>query len=370
MKLTLHLTDKCNLNCDYCFVPRSDKVMSFETAKAAVDFACRNSKATGLLFYGGEPLLEKQLIYDIVEYTQFIKLKTRHDFIYKITTNGTLLDEDFLKMSQKVSLTVGFSHDGPFQDRFRFLNEGGVTFSILEEKIDLLLKYQPYAVAMSVIDPSYAHNIMEVINFLFGKGFKYLHFSLNYSTAAPWTESHLEILKEQYKKIGQLYMDLKRKEHKFYISMFDMKILSLIKGKQYSIDRMKLARNQPSVAPDGKMYFSSKYIDNPYFEIGDVFNGIDTKKQDKIFADGAKPSEVCQGCAILHRCNYAYDSLVAIKNEIKVKVPPMQCANEQIITPIADNVAKTLFDEENAMFMHKHYNELYPILSLLEDRAV
>ncbi|MCL2620858.1 MAG: radical SAM protein [Defluviitaleaceae bacterium] len=367
MQLTLHLTDHCNLSCYYCFVPRGPQVMSLDVAKSAIEFAMKDGDTTGLLFYGGEPLLEKQLIYDIVEHTQAIKRKTGHNFIYKITTNGTLLDEDFLKMSKEVNLTVGFSHDGPTQDDFRFFNDGGGTFDVLEEKIALLLKYQPYAVAMSVIDPSTAHRSTEIVKFLFDKGFRYMHLSLNYCKTAPWTQEHLEILKQQYQEMAEMYIKWTRAEEKFYISAFDMKILSLLKGDKYSQDRLKLARNQPSVAPDGKMYFSSKYIHDPDFQIGDVFTGINFDRQEEIFTKGTVPSDPCQKCAILSRCNFAYDSLIATEKGIVTQVPPLQCANEQIITPIADFVASTLYNEGSAMFMHKHYNEMYPIMSLVED---
>jgi len=350
-------------------VPRGPQVMSFDTAKAAIDLCVKNQNTTGILFYGGEPLLEKQLIYDIVDYTQSIKKKTGHIFIYKITTNGTLLDEDFLKMAREVNLNVGFSHDGPTQDNFRFFTEGGGTFDILEEKIAMLLKYQPYAVAMSVIDPSTAHRGAEIVQFLYDKGFRYMHLSLNYCDTAPWTQEHLGVLKQQYEKMAQMYIEWTRAEQKFYLSPFDMKILSLLKGKKYSEDRMKLARNQPSVGPDGKMYFSSKYIHDPDFEIGDVFSGINFEKQEEIFTKGIAPSAICKKCAILSRCNFAHDSLVATEKGIATQVPPMQCANEQIITPIADFVASELYNEGSAMFMHKHYNELYPIMSLVEDKS-
>jgi len=51
-------------------------------------------------------------------------------------------------------------------------------------------------------------------------------------------------------------------------------------------------------------------------------------------------------------------------------ISPIQCAHERLITPIADYVAEELYKGRSAMFMHKHYNELYPVVSLVEDRAV
>jgi len=343
--------------------------MSREIAFAAVKLGMQNTKTSGLLFYGGEPLLERQLIYDIVNYTNGIKKKTGHNFYYKITTNGTLLDEDFLKFAKKHNIMVALSHDGLVQDDCRLFNDGSGSAAMLEEKISLLLKYQPYAVAMSVMDPSTVHKGADIVKFHYNKGFRYIHVGVNYSPTAGWTNEHLPILEREYKKMADMYIDWTRKEEKIYLSPFDMKILSHLKGEKYNSDRLLMAQNQPAVATDGKLYYSSKYLDNSTFQIGDVFAGIDEEKRKAINERAQTPALPCGKCAIRTRCNYAYDSLVSSEDGISTDVLPMQCANEQVITPIADKTAETLYNENNALFMHKHYNELYPLMSLLEDRV-
>jgi len=137
MNLTLHLTNKCNLICKYCFVSHGVERMSREVAFAAVDFCMQNENMSGLLFYGGEPLLERQLIYDTVNYTKSIGKKLKHAFNYKMTTNGVLLDEEFLKFAKGINLAIGFSHDGPAQDDCRRFPGGEGTFALLEDKIPL-----------------------------------------------------------------------------------------------------------------------------------------------------------------------------------------------------------------------------------------
>jgi len=337
---------------------------------AAVKLGMENSSTTGLLFYGGEPLLERQLIYDVVNHTKAIKKKTGHTFYYKMTTNGTLLDEEFLKFARDINLTIGFSHDGPVQDKCRRFPDGEGTFSLLEEKIPLLLKYQPYAVGMSVVDPSTVHEGANIVKFMFEKGFRYIHLSLNYCRTAPWTNELLLVLEREYNKLAQMYFEWTKSERKFYLSPFDMKILSHLKGENYNADRLRMMKNQPSVMPDGKIYYSSKYLNNPDFVIGDVFSGIDSDKQRSISEKAAIPALLCQTCAIRSRCNYAYDNLVSGKNGIAAEISPMQCANEQILTPIVDYAAEKLYKEHSALFMHKHYNELYPVMSLVEDKSV
>jgi uncharacterized protein len=341
--------------------------MSRDVAFAAVELVTQYGDSSGILFYGGEPLLEKGLIYDIVGHARGIKKKTGFTHYYKTTTNGTLLDEGFLQFAKSANLTIAFSHDGPAQDDCRVFPDGSGTFDLLEEKIPLLLKYQPYAGAMSVMDPTTVHNAASTVRFLFDKGFRYISLNLNYAKTAPWTRKHLAILEGEYMKMAGMYIDWTRAEEKFYLSPFDRKIASHLKGKEYNEDRRRRALNQPSVAIDGKIYPGSRFIGDPAFEIGDVFSGIDAGKHRALYEKGWVPSELCMKCTLLPRCNYACDGMSRRGTEIVNDVLPVQCAHEKIIAPIADSVAETLYKEGNALFVHKHYNEQYVILSLLED---
>ena len=372
MHLTLHLTNNCNLKCKYCFVKLGPERMSKEVAFAAVDFGIKNSlqnRTSGLLFYGGEPLLERKLIYDIVHYTKSIKKETGHNFYYKMTTNGLLLDEDFLRFAKEINLTIGFSHDGPAQDDCRLTTDGKGSAAVLKEKIPLLLSYQPYAIGMSVLDPSVVHKGAEIVAFLYEKGFRYITINLNYAMGEPWTKKHLSVLEKEYKKMAEMYVKWTKSETKFYLSPIDIKIVSHLKGENYISDRRKMARNQLSVAPDGLLYSSSRFVGTPELAIGNVFAGIDTQKQDFLSQKGEELLEACQCCPLVDRCNYSYDSISWDGTNIFTDIPAIQCAHEQMLTPIADKAAERLYKERNALFIHKHYNDMYPIVSLVEDRS-
>jgi len=344
--------------------------MSREVAIAAIKLGMENSGTSGLLFYGGEPLLEKELIYDVIEHTKSIKRKTGHNFNYKITTNGLLLDEEFLKFASDVNMAIGVSYDGPAQDNCRCLQDGTGTSSILDDKIPLLLAHHPYAMGLSVVDPATVDKASEIVHCLYEKGFRYIHMGINYSKTAPWTKELLLTLQHEYKKIAEMYIDWTRRENKFYFSNFDMKILSHLKGEKYNIDRARMNKNQPSVAPDGKVYTMTRHLNNPVFEIGNVFTGINKIRHKKIYERGAIPAEPCRKCAIKSRCNYAYDNLANKGPAFVDDITPVQCAHERLVTPIADYAAQTLYKEQNAMFLQKHYNDLYPIMSFWEDIAI
>ena len=172
--------------------------------------------------------------------------------------------------------------------------------------------------------------------------------------------------------MAKLYVERTKAEEKFYLSPFDMKILSHLKGERYNEDRRRMNREQPSIAPDGTIFSRSRYVDNPVYAIGNVFTGFDQAKREFIEEAGAKPLAICRDCALLSRCNYAYDSLdreAANPAESLPDISPVQCAHEQLLTPIADQAAQTLYRSRSPMFMHKHYNELYPVLSLIEDNG-
>jgi len=260
---------------------------------------------------------------------------------------------------------VGFSHDGPAQDDCRFFPDGTPSSAALAEKIPLLLRYQPFAIGMSVLDASTVHKATAIVKFLRRSGFRYITLNLNYS--APWTQADFAVLESEYKKLAKLYYNHTLREEKLYLSPFDQKILSHIKGTDYNADRRLMARNQPSVAPDGTLFPGSRYVDDPAFAIGDVRTGFDKKKQDFFAKKGDVLLKPCASCAIQSRCNYAYDMLARQGDDFALDIKPVQCAHEKLLTPIADQLAESLFREGSALFMHKHYNEMYPYLSALEE---
>lgn len=369
MHLTLHLTSECNLRCKYCYVEKRNAVMNEETAFKAVELALQSPGPTGLVFFGGEPLLKKELIKKIVSYSAARSKETSHRFYYKITTNGTLLDEDFLHFTKCAGMVVGFSHDGLAQDDCRVFPNGGGTFGALEEKMALLLKYQPYAVAMSTFTPETVSKLSSSVEFLFEKGFRYLIPSLNYAADATWTERALAELKKQYERLAKDYIEWTLSGEKFYLGMFEMKILSRLRGENYCSDRCQLGKKQISVAPDGKLYPCVQFVGDDEYVMGDVETGVDPVLRSKIWEKGAKDSPECEACAIRLRCNHTCGCLNRQATGYVDRVSPVQCENEKMLIRIADRVAEALYRKRNPLFIHKHYDKFYPILSLVEDRA-
>ena len=89
------------MRCSYCYVDPYSGTMTPETARAVVDLAGRDAKRVGLIFFGGEPLLLRDLITETVAYARKKEQKNECRYFFKITTNGLLLDDDFIDFSRR-----------------------------------------------------------------------------------------------------------------------------------------------------------------------------------------------------------------------------------------------------------------------------
>lgn len=370
MHYTLHLTNQCNMACDYCYVNgQKAETMSLQTAEKAIGLASRSeSGSVGIIFFGGEPLLGKKLIYNIVQYCRSIEKPDGCYYHFKVTTNGLLLDQEFMEFTQKNAVMIALSHDGVINahDLHRKLKNRDGTFNALSDRINLLLAFQPYAPAMMTVNPDTVQYYSKSVKYLYEKGFKYIICSMNY--AGKWNDASLKILKEQYIELVDFYFEKTILEEKFYLSPFEVKISSHINKNSYCRERCELGKKQISVGPDGTIYPCVQFVGDDSFAIGHVNTGIDEKKRNRIYEMNEEEKEKCGKCAIRERCNHHCGCLNRQATGSIGKVSPVLCAHERILLPIADQLAERLFKKRSAMFVQKHYNDMYPLVSLLEDK--
>ncbi|MBR4200843.1 MAG: 4Fe-4S cluster-binding domain-containing protein, partial [Oscillospiraceae bacterium] len=127
--LCLHIAHTCNLNCSYCFASQGKyhgerAVMSFEVGKRALDFLVENSGSRHNLevdFFGGEPLMNFQVVKDLVAYARSIEQECGKHFRFTLTTNGLLIDDDVIEFANRECSNVVLSLDGrqEIHDRYR-----------------------------------------------------------------------------------------------------------------------------------------------------------------------------------------------------------------------------------------------------------
>lgn len=341
--------------------------MTMEVARKAVEYACQlDPLNAGIIFFGGEPLLRKDLIQSIISYCHELQQTRGFQPHFKVTTNGMLLDEEFLKYSRTAKLSIALSVDGIRQvhDYHRRMSGGQGSFDIIDPKIALLLKYQPYASFYMVITPETVSQYCESVRYLFGKGVRYIVASLNY--AGKWTSATLKELRSQYERLAVLYEEMTLYQRKFYFSPFEIKFASHIRNENENCEKCHLGVRQVSVSPDGSIYPCVQFVGKEEYKVGNVWEGIDSGKRDAWYRVSMQNS-FCSECKIQSRCNNRCSCLnLQTMGKINI-VSPFLCETEKILTPIVDRVGERLYRRRAPMFIQKHYNAVYPILSLIED---
>lgn len=353
MNLTLHLTADCNLRCRYCYETHCKKHMTRDTALKAVDLVFSyDHKTNGFSLFGGEPLLERELAEAICLYACAEAEKRNVQVRFKMTTNGTLLDEAFLRFASEHNLEIALSHDGLLQDRQRLTRDGKPTLERLEPVIDLLLKYQPDAVALQTVTPLTVDGMAESVQWLYNRGFSRINSVIDYRPDAGWDDCSLAVLKEQYEAVAELMESHFDESRPLLFLPFLTKISAYLNSRPCL--ECKLGVRQPSVAEDGSIYPCNQFLYLPEYRIGDVFTGIRQEKQLAVYRASLTPEPDCEGCAISDRCRHHCACLNFSLTGNMHLVAPVQCEHERILIPVADELASRLYNQKSSRFLQNY----------------
>jgi uncharacterized protein len=369
MKVILHLTKDCNLRCKYCYAPSKVKEsMSYQTGQSAIDLAISLGESSACIsYFGGEPLLRFGQIRELTDYAQAKGAEVGKSMHFRISTNGTLFDEEILEYCRDQNILFAVSLDGDRQahDAQRILPSGKGSFELIDEKLDMILEYNPYTVVTSVITPATVSRLLSSIEYMWAKGIRYFVHQLDY-THPDWTRADLETLADSYRQLAGFYLEKIRADEHFHLGVFDDKL------KTHASSPIELGvicdfgAKKVSVAPNGKVYpcvqFVSDKTDTADYCIGDVDSGL-TARREELIAENRKERSQCEGCALVGRCsNYCGCLNWQITGKL-TKIPGILCTHEQMLIPIVDEIGNELWDERNQSFLNKHYknfDKLFP----------
>ena len=335
--------------------------MSFETAVAAIE-QCAVGDNCGIIFFGGEPLLCQSQIWAVMRWCED---RQPGRFHYKVTTNGTLLDAAFMEQADRFGLHVALSHDGVREahDATRVDAAGAGTFERVQRALDVLLERRPYSPVMMTVNPETVGTFARSVQWLHSQGVQYLIASLNY--AGHWTDAAMATLRKEYLTLATWHEANYRAERKFYFSPFDKRIASHIFPERGNSCR--LGKRQISVAPDGKLYPCVQFVGRDEYCIGTAATGIDMARREAIFQCNELDKPTCAGCALERRCHNKCGCLNIQTTGQLDRIPAALCENERMVFPIVDRLAERLYKNRDVMFIQRHYNPAFPILSFLED---
>lgn len=362
MEYIIHLTDNCNLNCTYCYENKKNKDILFEDIKYLIDYQInKKEKVSILVFYGGEPLLQKNMIKNTIDYINSKKCETT--FYYGITTNGTLLDDDFIKyMKDNNFINIAYSIDGMREthDLNRKTRDGRGTFDIVEKNAKKVLSNFDEVVAMHVITKNNLYNLSKNVEYLINMGFKYINLQFDYSQ--DWEDDDLYEIKNQYNKVADIYASKILQECDIEIPLIDNKIRTYIKDKYDCNEDCKLGMKTINVGTDGNFYPCMQFVNNKDFIIGNCKKGIDINSRTNLIKKSKIENEICKNCSIRKRCKHTCCCRNYILTRDMNELSPIICETEKILIEISDTMANQLYKQNSEMFMQKYYNKDYNIL--------
>lgn len=338
------------MRCKYCFEQHEACAMSEETALTAVDFAARSSlRSCGISFFGGEPLLQKNLIYKCVGYAKTLADKQLN---YNMTTNGLLLDEEFLKFAAENKIKIAMSHDGLMSRTNRIYADGSDCLAALDDKLALLLKYQPNAFIMATVAANTVNLAAKSVIYLYESGVRTLNLAIDMRPDSGWNEEAFDVLADELDKISEYLLGKFTEGEDISFNSFDDKILNITKNKPKHL--CQLGKRKVIIDSDGEIYPCIQFNGRAEYRMGNVFDGIDTAVQNKIYHQSIKKPECCDGCALESRC--INDCACANFQQCgdMNTVSPVQCAYQRIIIEKADSLARKMLEADEEHFIKRY----------------
>ena len=287
--LCLHIAHDCNLACRYCFAEEGEyrghrELMSYEVGKQAIDFLIANSgnrKNLEVDFFGGEPMMNFQVVKDIVKYGRELESLHNKKFRFTLTTNGILLDDASMEFANKEMSNIVLSIDGrkEVNDRMRPSRNGKGSYDIIVPKFQKLAELRNQT--NYYVRGTFTHNNLdfsEDVKHLADLGFKQI--SVEPVVALPEdsyaiTEADLPKLYEEYDKLAQLILEYKKegKEFNFFHFMIDLTggpcVAKRLSGCGSGTEYL-------AVTPWGDLYPCHQFVGIPEYLMGNVFEGVKT----------------------------------------------------------------------------------------------
>ena len=297
--LCLHICHDCNLRCEYCFAGQGSykgrtEYMSFDVAKAAVDFLIANSGNRKILemdFFGGEPLMNLSVVKKTVDYAKKQGEKHNKKFLFTLTTNGVLLNEETAKYLNEEMENVVLSIDGrkEVHDGVRKTVNGKGSYDVRGTFTKKNLDFGNDVLYLA--DNGMTEISLEPV-------------VTDKNSPLYISENDLPAIAEEYKRLAREYkrrFAAGERLFNFFHFQIDLKGGPCLKKR---VSACGAGNEYFSVTPAGDIFPCHQFADDPKFKMGNVFEGKLDGKIRALFRDNnLYTREKCKNCFAKFHCS-------------------------------------------------------------------
>jgi len=315
--LCLHIAHDCNLACKYCFAEEGEyhgkrELMSFEVGKKALDFLVANSGARTNLevdFFGGEPLMNFDVVKQLVEYGRSLEEANNKKFRFTLTTNGVLLNDEILEFANKEMSNLVLSIDGrkEIHDMMRPRRGGQGSYDIV------VPKFQKAAESRNQMNyyvrGTYTRNNLDFakdVIHMADLGFEQI--SVEPVVADPaedyaLREEDIPKLIEQYDELLSEMVSRRKagKGFNFFHFMIDLSAGPCVAKR---LSGCGSGTEYLAVTPSGDLYPCHQFVGMKDFLLGNVDDGVvNTEVRDEFKLCNVYAKEKCKNCFAKFYCS-------------------------------------------------------------------
>ncbi|RDU24005.1 thioether cross-link-forming SCIFF peptide maturase [Anaerosacchariphilus polymeriproducens] len=315
--LCLHIAHDCNLACRYCFAEEGEyhgrrELMSFEIGKKALDFLIQNSGNRRNLevdFFGGEPLMNFQVVKDLVKYGREQEKIYNKNFRFTLTTNGILLNDDIMEFANKEMANVVLSIDGrkEVNDKMRPFRNGTGSYALIVPKFQKLADSRNQT--EYYVRGTFTHHNLDFskdVLHLADLGFKQISVE---PVVAPEQEAYaiqeedVNRLLEEYDSLAaeMLKRNKEGKSFNFFHFMIDLEggpcVAKRLSGCGSGTEYL-------AVTPWGDLYPCHQFVGEEQFLMGNVYEGVTkTDIRDEFKLCNVYAKDKCKDCFAKFYCS-------------------------------------------------------------------
>lgn len=315
--LCLHIAHDCNMRCEYCFASTGDyqegrTLMSKEVGEKAIDFLLHHSKGRRNLevdFFGGEPLMNFDVVKHIVEYARSKEQAYNKVFRFTITTNGLLLSDDKIDYINKEMSNVVLSIDGrpEINDKVRTRVDGSGCYQSVMPKFQKL-------VAKRGEGQYYVRGTFTKYNLDFAEDVLHLN-SLGFDQISvepvvaddkmPYalTQAEIPAIGREYERLAQIMID--REKNGDWFNFFHF-MMDLEQGP-CAIKRLRgcgCGNEYAAITPDGDVYPCHQFVGHEDWKMGTVYStDINLALKEQFAKATVYGKEECKNCWAKFYCS-------------------------------------------------------------------